>query len=143
MRKFLSIIKKYWLAEETNIFKNYIDALGGFVILIIIPAMSIFFTMFVKEYTFWGYTFPILSISLAGMYDTYGRYEKESPKNPKLVFRIVIDSIAIFFAALCYGVNGVILPYVAPILLSFCGLFLGFEIYNRVKRAILISPWSV
>lgn len=36
-----------------------------------------------------------------------------------------------------------ILPYIAPILLLVCGLLLTFEIYNRVKRAILISPWLV
>lgn len=37
------VIRNYWLAEETNIFRNYRDALAGFVALVIIPAVSIFF----------------------------------------------------------------------------------------------------
>ena len=36
------VIRNYWLAEETNIFRNYKDALAGFVALVIIPAVSVF-----------------------------------------------------------------------------------------------------
>ncbi|MDB2127844.1 hypothetical protein, partial [Enterocloster clostridioformis] len=36
------VIRNYWLAEETNIFRNYRDALAGFVALVIIPAVSVF-----------------------------------------------------------------------------------------------------
>lgn len=138
------VIKNYWLAEETNIFRNYRDALAGFVVLVMIPAVSVFFVLFIDNYTFWSYSFPLISISLAGAYDTYGRYNgKDSPKNPKLVVRFVLDLLAIFFAAFSIGRNNMILPYVAPILLLVCGLFLTAEIYNRLKMAALISRWLV
>lgn len=139
----MKLIKRYWLAEETNIFKNYKDALAGLVVLVAIPAASIYFAMCVEEYTFWSYTFPFLSISLAGIYDAYGRYEGESPKNLKLVVRILFDLTAIFFSALCVGTNKGILPYVSPILLFVIGLMLSCEIYNRVKIAILLSSWYI
>lgn len=143
MNKLGQMIKNYWLAEETNIFKNYKDALAGLLVLIVIPALSVFFVIYTDEYTFWSYTFPFVSVSLAGVYDTYGRYDGVSPKNAKLVVRVVFDFLAIFFAAISIGNDGGVLPYVAPILLSVCGLFLTFEIYNRIKRAVLISPWLV
>lgn len=135
--------RNYWLAEETNIFKNYRDALAGFVVLVIIPAVSVLFVLFTDNYTFWSYTFPFTSIALAGAYDTYGRYNGHSPQNAKLVVRVIFDFLAIFFAAISVGSNNMVLPYVAPILLFVCGLFLTFEIYNRVKMAIRISPWLV
>lgn len=40
------VIRNYWLAEETNIFRNYRDALAGFVALVIIPAVSVFCTIY-------------------------------------------------------------------------------------------------
>ena len=80
---------------------------------------------------------------VSGAYDTYGRYNGHSPQNAKLVIRLIFDFLAIFFATLSVGNNNTILPYVAPILLFVCGLFLTFEIYNRVKRAVFISPWLV
>lgn len=141
MNKFKLWIKANWLAEDTNIFKNYRDALGGLVVLILIPLLSIWLVISINEYTFWSYTFPFLSISLAGAYDTYGRYEGVSPKNFKLVIRVILDFTALFFAVFSIGTDSLVLPYIAPALLVICGLFLTFEIYNRVKRAILISPW--
>lgn len=143
MKTLKRVISNYWLAEETNIFRNYRDALAGFVALVMIPAVSVFFVLFTDNYTFWSYSFPLISISLAGAYDTYGRYNGRSPKNAKLVVRLIFDFLAIFFAALSVGNNNMILPYIAPILLFVCGLFLTFEIYNRVKRAVLISLWLV
>lgn len=143
MKILIRVIRNYWLAEETNIFRNYRDALAGFVALVMIPAVSVFFVLFIDDYTFWSYSFPLISISLAGAYDTYGRYNGHSPKNVKLVVRLIFDFLAIFFAALSVGNNNMILPYVAPTLLFVCGLFLTFEIYNRVKRAVLISQWLV
>ena len=143
MRVLKQVIRNYWIAEETNIFRNYRDALLGLGVLVIIPAFSVWFVICTEDYTFWSYTFPFISISMAGVYDTYGRYDGTSPKNAKLVIRVIFDFLAIFFAALSVGSNNMILPYIAPILLLVCGLLLTFEIYNRVKRAILISPWLV
>lgn len=143
MERLLKTCKNYWIAEETNIFKNYKDALAGLIVLVLVPAISVLLVVFTDDYSFWNYTFPLLSISLAELYDTYGRYEGKSPKNQKLVTRIIINMLAIFFSALCMGTENRGLPYIAPILLLLCGLLLTVEIYNRVKKAILISPWFV
>lgn len=59
MKMLKRVIRNYWLAEETNIFRNYRDALAGFVALVIIPAVSIFFVLFTDGYTFWSYTFRL------------------------------------------------------------------------------------
>lgn len=139
----LKIIKNYWSAEETNIFKNYTDALAGFVVLVILPAIALISAVIEREYTFWNYTFPLLSISLAGLYDAYGRYEGPSPKNQKLVIRALFDFFAIFFSALCLGMENMILPYIAPGVLLLCGVLLCIEIFNRIIKAVCISPWSV
>ncbi len=141
MEKLIQVIKNYWLSEETNIFKNYKDALAGFIVLVVTPGFSLLFVLCTDSYTFWSYTFPFISISLAGAYDTYGRYDGTSPKNAKLVVRLIFDFLAIFFAALSVGINNMVLPYVAPTLLFICGLFLTLEIYNRVKIAVMISRW--
>lgn len=143
MKMLKRVITNYWLSEETNIFRNYIDALIGLVVLVVIPAISILFVLLTSNYTFWSYTFPFISISFSGAYDTYGRYEGASPRNVKLVVRVIFDFLAIFFATLSIRTNSKILPYIAPILLFVSGLFLTFEIYNRVKKAILISPWLI
>lgn len=143
MSTIIGTIKNYWNAENTNIFNNYRDALAGSVVLVVVPALSVFFAVFVERYTFWNYTFPLLSISLAGLYDTYGRYDQGSPKNQKLMVRAIVHFVSIFFAALCIGIESKVLPYISPCLLCVCGLFLISEIYRRVKSAILISPWSI
>lgn len=143
MNKFKQTIINYWLDEKTNIFRNYRDALAGFLVLVLVPAFSIFFVVNEDEYTLWSYTFPIVSISLAGAYDVYGRYDGASPKNAKLVVRIIFDFLAVFFAAVSVGINNRAVFYIAPILLLICGMFLVFEIYNRIKMAVLISPWCV
>lgn len=143
MNKLIKIVKNYWNEEDTNIFKNYVDALAGLVVLVIVPALSIVFAFCVEKHTFWNYTFPLLSISLAGLYDTYGRYEVKSPKNLKLALRVFFHVVAIFLAALFVGTENVILLYSPPILLGVCGVFLIYEIYNRVKMTILISRWNI
>lgn len=141
VKELKKLAKNYWFAEESNIFRNYRDALAGFIVLVLVPAFSIIFTVHTDKYTFWGYSFPLIAVSLAGAYDTYGRYDGKSPKNVKLVIRIVFDFCAIFFSVLSLGVDSVICPYIAPILLTMCGLLLLYEMYIRIQLAIQISPW--
>ena len=143
MKGLIRLIVNYWNAEETNLFKNYKDALAGLIALVFVPAFSVLLVIFTSNYTFWNYTFPLLSISLAGLYDTYGRYEFQSPRNQKLAARTIIHAIAIFCSALSLGMDSKWMFYIAPTLLCLCGLLLIREIYIRVKKAILISPWFV
>ena len=113
MNKLVTVVKRYWIAEETNIFKNYRDAIMGLVSLIIIPLFFICLVFAVEEYTFWNYSFPLISISWAGVYDCFGRFETKSPKNPKLVVRMVFNGIAIFFSS-----------FVQELVILICQLFL-------------------
>lgn len=143
MKKLILLFKNYWLAEETNIFKSYTDALCGLIILIVIPGLSVCFAIQTEHCTFWNYTFPFLSISLSGLYDTYGRYHGESARTPKLLIRMIFHFLSIFFSALCAGTDSQLLPLIPPLLLCVCGLLLLFEIYHRIKRAVLVSPWTI
>lgn len=144
----LSRIKKviinYWISEETNIFRNYKDAIAGFVVLVVIPAGSICLTISAgsEGRIFWNYTFPLVSIAMAGLYDSFGRYDGNPVTRPKLVIRGILDLLAIFFSAVGIGEENGIVPYISPILLLICGLILTFEMYNRIKKAILISSWN-
>ena len=76
---------------------------------------------------FWNYSFPLISISWAGVYDCFGRFETKSPKNPKLVVRMVFNGMYLYiFSILRPGVSHTCLPVVSPSLLFLCGLFLFF-----------------
>lgn len=141
MSKLASTAKKYWFDSKSNIFKNYVDAICGMVVLTILPGLSLFSALRVPVTTWSNYVFPIVSICLAGAYDTYGRYEPHSPKNIKLGIRVVIDMLAIFLAAFFVGQTNYICRAAAPALLTLTGLSLVVEVWWRVKTAIELSPW--
>lgn len=142
LSKLTKTIKNYFTDPDTNIFKNYIDALLGSVILIILPMLSL-----VSSIGVWGnanvvnYVFPISSICLAGAYDAYGRYEYKSPKNLKLGIRIAFDGMAIVLSLIAIAVQSKILTVIAPVVLIIPGVLLCFEVYSRVRTAIMISKW--
>lgn len=141
MSKIWRFAKNYWLDRETYIFKNYIDAICGAIVLILLPMISLITVSFVSQPTWDNYLFPIVSIALAGAYDTYGRYEHGSPKNFKLGLRLIIDLIAMFLSALSLGINSTILRFAPSCILLFCGLTLTVEIFARIDTAIKLSPW--
>lgn len=142
MNKLTKTIINYFIDPETNIFKNYIDALLGTIILIVLPAFSLVsLTETLNNATLVNYVFPVWSICLAGAYDTYGRYEYKSPKNIKLGTRLVFDALACILALIAVAVQNKVLIVLAPIILIIPGLLLCFEVYSRVKTAIMISKW--
>ena len=49
----------YWMDRNSNIFRNYLDAMFGIVPLVLLPAGSLLPTLLVAEADFWNYTFPI------------------------------------------------------------------------------------
>ena len=142
LNKFIRTVKNYFSDPSTNIFKNYIDALLGGVILLLLPGISLFSTInILDEVSIQNYVFPLISICLAGAYDTYGRYEYKSPKNIKLVIRLVLDIISIFVSLFAVVTENTFLIILAPTLLIIPGLMICYEIYIRVKTAIMISKW--
>lgn len=140
--------KKYYLIKFIlyfiifNVFYN-VDAVLGIVILICLPLGSLISINISKNTDFWSYAFPLISIALAGIYDAYGRYEKNSSKNFKLCIRVILDTLAIFFGAYFSNVNLIWKHYIPSIILLFSGIMLLSEAINRIKTAIEISPWYI
>lgn len=132
-------LKKYWI--ETNIFKNYFDAFLGIIVLICLPLCSLIMVFTSDNTGFWSYVFPLSSISLAGVYDAYGRYEKGAPQNFKLGTRVVLDFMAMFLAACVSNIDKTWKHYIPSIILLLSGGILLFEAINRIKTAIEISSW--
>lgn len=99
--------------------------------------------MFVTETNWANYTFPLLSICFAGIYDTYGRYEANSAKNFKLAMRAIVDILAFILACLFTGSGNIVLLILPIIILLLCGVGLGIEVIMRVKTAIEISKWAI
>ncbi len=125
---------------RTNIFKNYLDALFGIIPLVFLPAGSLFPTLFVTEVNFWNYTFPIFCISIAGIYDAYGRMEKQHPKNVKLGVRMALNGISLLLAAILLNSRGCV-RWIPGVILTFCGVMLLREIWQRITTSIQMSEW--
>lgn len=134
-QKIIQAAITYWVDLKSNIFKNYVDALFSIIPLVILPAGSLFPTLFVTEVDFWNYIFPIFCISIAGTYDAYGRMEKEKSKNLKLGIRVALNSIVLLLLAILlnYG-KGV--RWIPSVILTICGIMLLREIWQRIVTSI-------
>lgn len=112
----------------------------GIVPLVLLPAGSLLPTLLVAEADFWNYTFPISCISIAGIYDAYGRMEANRPKNIKLGIRMALNSLAVFLSAILlqHGRVGRLTP---GVVLTLCGALLLREIWQRVITSIQMSEW--
>lgn len=139
-KKILQTAATYWTDLKTNIFKNYLDALFGIAPLVILPAGSLLPTLLLTKVDFWNYTFPIFCISIAGIYDAYGRMEKHQPKNIKLGIRMALNGIALLLSAILlnYG-EGV--RWIPSVVLTICGVMLLREIWQRIMTSIQMSEW--
>lgn len=136
-------IKIYWLDINSNVFNDFVDAIFGLIVLIILPAVSLYSVHLFDVVDFWNYTFPILSIGMAGIYDSYGRYEKFSPKNKKLIFRIVLDSFSVVFSAYFVLVQEIdkIWYFLSPSILLGAGIILLYEVYLQIKQTLQVCKW--
>jgi len=130
----------YWGARDNNIFNSYIDALLGFIPLIVFPVLSLVMVIRVAQPTTWNYTFPIISICVAGMYDAYGRYKRGAPRNVKLGIRTGVDFFALVLSAILMNEIWYI-RLIPTALLALCGIALIFEVFLRVNAAIQMSDW--
>lgn len=143
MSKLSKTISNYWKSSNTNIFNNYIDAIFGAVVLVILPAISLGTTFLVTEASWSNYTFPILAICLSGAYDSLGRYSNSSPAKAKLICRWIVEGIALFLAAFFTNSNVWYLLIIPPTILLICGLFILREVFSRINDAIVLSPWCL
>lgn len=141
-RKILGAVYSYWTALENNIFKNYFDALFGFIPLVLLPAASLLPALRISEADLWNYTFPIASISIAGIYDAYGRWEEHKSRNLKLGIRIALNCMALLLSAILVQLNcSTFVRCIPGFLLTACGLALLGEIWMRVRTSIEMSEW--
>ena len=140
MKKLLRTFWNYLTDKNTNIFKNYIDALFGMIVLVVLPGISLVTTLKVGTASWANYTFPIFTIVLSDIYDTIGRFESGKSNSVKLISRFVVDLISLFLAALFIGRGGIVI-IIPPLLLLICGLTISVEAFLRVKVAICISEW--
>lgn len=130
----------YWTDLKTNIFKNYLDALFGIIPLVILPAGSLLPALLITEVNFWNYTFPISCISIAGIYDAYGRMEKQQPKNVKLGIRMALNGIALLLSAILLY-SGECVRWIPGVFLTISGIMLLIEIWQRIVTSIQMSEW--
>jgi len=139
-KRTVQAIATYWSDLQTNIFRNYCDALFGIIPLVLLPASSLAPALAVAEADFWNYTFPISCISTAGIYDAYGRLESHKPKNLKLGFRMALNFTALLLSALLVD-HGKYVRMIPGAILTLCGIFLLGEIWQRVVTSIQMSEW--
>ncbi len=141
MSKLLRTVSNYWTDIDSYVFSNYTDALLSVPVLILLPLFSLLTVIVANSSGFWAYTFPVISVGLAGAYDSYGRYGKATKSGAKIVVRIVLDLLACFFAAVATNTQVFWLKLIAPILLILSGLVLVAEVILRVSYAMKMSPW--
>lgn len=139
MARLLRRLLDYWTSTKSNIFKNYIDAIFGAIVLLVVPACALVTVFFVTDATWANYTFPLLTICVSGAYDTFGRYSPTSPAKAKLICRWVMEGIVVFFAALFTNCDTRWPLFIAPALLLICGLLVLREVYERISTAIAIN----
>lgn len=143
MKELWETILNYFRDPKTSIFNDWRDALIGFFLLTVMPLGSLLsLIVILPSPTFFNYVFPIMSLSLAGMYDSYGRYKYKQAKNVKLGIRFLMDLAAIITAALFYRNPHHVTLIIAPVILLGAGTLLIHETYIRIKSDIIMSDWN-
>lgn len=134
-------IRDYWADPKCCIFNNSSEAIWGLFPLVICPLISLLTTI-IQDVTGWaGYAFPILSICIAGAYDSYSRYNHSYPAKTKLEIRIGVNLVAAVFALSLCNVKSIYLRIISPTILALSGLLIIREVVTRVKYAIQLSDW--
>ena len=133
-------VREYYLDVETSIFNSWVDALLALIPLVILPLLSLLSVIFVDSPNFWNYTFPVMSICIAGAYDSYGRYIPGHVKNIKLGIRVFVEVIVVVLSASLQH-NNIGIRLIPVILLLLMGLFFIYEVFIRVKTQIESSAW--
>ena len=149
-KKRLQMLLKSWDKDENNIFRNYIDALIGGLVLVVIPFVSLISVYLVENINFFSYLFPLISISAAEIYDAYGRMDDDSnnikgncgiTKNKKLSIRILTNILAIIITVFLYVLRKYTYSFlIIPIILLVAnGLLIIREFYKRIVLAIKLK----
>lgn len=133
---------------RNNLYKDTVDAVGGIVVMLIMPLISLLGTFFwvitQNGNMFLSYVYPIMSMCFAGIYDSIGRLrDKPKPVLKKMLFRIIkleariaIDVIALI-AAVFAAINHIGYLF-APGALTLLGSLL---LYDAVK-IINATRWT-
>ena len=138
--KLFKAIQSYWTSLKNNVFNNARDALCGLFPLVILPFCSLIPTIKINCATFWDYTFPIISICIAGLCDAINRMETKEPRSIILWVRIILDLLSLVLSAV-FLYSDKCTRIFPPLILAISGILLIREIFQRIETAIQLSEW--
>ena len=149
-RHFFRRLGYVWVDLRNNIFKDTGDAVFGIVVMLAVPSISLFGTLFwsvvPNEGIFLSYIYPILALCAAGAYDTFGRLRERTREERrkkwfrqiKLWLRIAFDATALVVAVTVAATHAGYPKYlIPPVILIVLGIIL---LYDAIKM-IQVTRW--
>lgn len=136
-----------WRSPKTYIFHSSLDVIFGFFALLAIPTISLWYVADGGGVLWSNYGFPFISITIAALYDTYGRYVSvESSDIPtrkvayaKLIFRALCSVVSLVLSCLICGVSALATIWWVPCIpLILAGILLGSEGLQRLGSGFLL-----
>lgn len=149
-RTTMQALKRYialWNNQETYIFNSCLDAIWGMVVMVILPAMSLYYVVSSNDIVWSSYGFPIFSLSAAALYDCYARYSSEQEagnnvkiKRSKLIIRGLLHILTLLLSLLICGNQALERVRWCPfVFLTFSAIILLREVWWRIQSALLFS----
>lgn len=146
--KLFSRLWNLWKDPDTFIFNSWVDAVFGFFAMIVLPAVSLFYVISGGGVLFSAYGFPIISLSLTALYDSYGRYCSipqdcdvaiRNVIRAKIITRIVCHILVIALSLLvCESASLAGISWVPYVFLVVSGMIIVLEGFNRIKTSCLL-----
>lgn len=136
-----------WRSPETFVFHSALDVIFGFFVLLAIPAISLWYVADGGGVLWSNYGFPFISITIAALYDTYGRYVSvESSDIPtrkvayaKLILRAICSVVSLVISCLICGVSALAPIWWVPCIpLILASILLGSEGVQRLRTGFLL-----
>lgn len=140
---------KTWHSENTFIFRSVLDVFFGTIVLLVFPIISLWYVYRGGGVLFSNYGFPLISISAAALYDTYGRYKPRTDfensrsgdvYHTKLVLRSTCNALTLLIAALICGVQSLAGYWWIPCIpLVVSAILLCNEAWERIKASFILT----
>lgn len=134
---------KIWNQLEYNFFRNSMDAVGGFVVLVIFPFISLlaFIIQVITQSpaSLFSYTFPMVTICASATYDILGRWKNSAFLRFKLLIRGGLVFLAFVGSLILSLASNMSWWHLIPIAFL---LFSGFLLLNDMRTRWKIS-WTL
>lgn len=138
-----------WQDKSTFFFHSILDVFFGTIALFIFPIISLWYVYKGGGILFSNYGFPLISISVAALYDTYGRYKPSTDFEnvrfvgvyyTKLILRATCNLLTLLIAALICGAQNLSDYWWLPCIpLVFSAILLCNEAWQRIKTSFMLS----